>query len=132
MVRAGVRRTVGLNEDEILAKVPLFSGLPAEERARLARLLRPRRYARGEVIFLEGDEGTALCLIAEGRVRIQLTGADGREVVITVYGPARSSASWRCWTASRARTTPSPGRHPGCSGSSARTSRRSWTATPGP
>jgi CRP/FNR family cyclic AMP-dependent transcriptional regulator len=87
MVRAAVRRTVGLNEDEILAKVPLFSGLPAEERARLARLLRPRRYARGEVIFLEGDEGTALCLIAEGRVRIQLTGADGREVVITVYGP---------------------------------------------
>jgi CRP/FNR family transcriptional regulator, cyclic AMP receptor protein len=87
MVRAGVRRTVGLNEDEILAKVPLFSGLPAEERARLARLLRPRRYTRGEVIFLEGDEGTALCLIAEGRVRIQLTGSDGREVVITVYGP---------------------------------------------
>ena len=50
-------------------------------------MLRPRRYGRGEVIFLEGDEGTALCLISEGRIRIQLTGADGREVVINVYGP---------------------------------------------
>ena len=49
--------------------------------------MRSRRYARGEVIFLEGDEGTALCLIAEGRIRIQLTGTDGREVVINVYGP---------------------------------------------
>jgi CRP-like cAMP-binding protein len=77
---------VGLSETEILAKVPLFSDLPEEERERLGRLLRPRRYARGEVIFLEGDQGTALCLIAEGRIRIQLTGTDGREVVITVYG----------------------------------------------
>ena len=78
---------MGLSEDDFLAKMPLFSELTDEERARLAALLRARRYARGEVIFLEGDEGTALCLIAEGRIRIQLTGADGREVVITVYGP---------------------------------------------
>jgi CRP-like cAMP-binding protein len=87
MLRAGVRRIVGLSESEILGKMPLFSGLPEDERERLARLLRPRRYSRGEVIFLEGDEGTALCLIAEGRIRIQLTGTDGREVVINVYGP---------------------------------------------
>src|SRR6478672_10674764 len=87
MLRAGVRRPLGLSEAEVLAKAPLFAGLPEEERERLARLLRPRRYARGEVIFLEGDAGTALCLIAEGGVRIQLTGADGREVVIAVYGP---------------------------------------------
>jgi CRP-like cAMP-binding protein len=78
---------VGLSETEILAKVPLFAGLPEEELQRLGGLLRPRRYTRGEVIFLEGDEGTALCLIAEGRIRIQLTGTDGREVVINVYGP---------------------------------------------
>jgi CRP/FNR family cyclic AMP-dependent transcriptional regulator len=77
---------VGLSETEILAKVPLFSGLEEGERERLARLLRARHYTRGEVIFLEGDEGTALCLIAEGRIRIQLTGTDGREVVINVYG----------------------------------------------
>jgi CRP/FNR family transcriptional regulator, cyclic AMP receptor protein len=87
MLSVGKRRTVGLSEDDFLAKVPLFSELTAEERARLAALLRSRRYARGEVIFLEGDEGTALCLIAEGRIRIQLTGTDGREVVINVYGP---------------------------------------------
>ena len=87
MLRAGIRRSVGLSEDEILAKVPLFASLPDEERKRLGSLLRPRRYARGEVIFLEGDEGSALCLIAEGRVRIQLTGTDGREVVLNVYGP---------------------------------------------
>src|SRR3954470_16581454 len=87
MLRVGVRRTVGLSETEILAKVPIFAGLPEKERERLGRLLFPRRYARGEVIFLEGDEGTALCLIAEGRIRIQLTGMDGHEVVLNLYGP---------------------------------------------
>jgi CRP-like cAMP-binding protein len=83
----GNKRTVSLTESELLAKVPVFAGLPAAERERLGALLRPHRYTRGQVIFLEGDEGNALCLIAEGRVRIQLTGADGREVVINVYGP---------------------------------------------
>jgi CRP/FNR family transcriptional regulator, cyclic AMP receptor protein len=78
---------MGLSETEILAKVPLFSFLPETERERLGRLLRPRRYARGEVIFLEGDAGTALCLIAEGEVRIQLTGTDGREIILNSYGP---------------------------------------------
>ena len=87
MLRIWTGRAVGPSEIAVLAKVPLFAGLPDEEIERLGALLRPRRYRRGEVIFLEGDQGTSLCLIAEGRVRIQLTSADGREVVITVYGP---------------------------------------------
>jgi len=70
-----------------LARVPLFAGLPPAELDRLGGLMRARDYARGEVIFLEGDAGTSLCVIASGRVKIVLTGADGREVVLTVYGP---------------------------------------------
>jgi CRP/FNR family transcriptional regulator, cyclic AMP receptor protein len=86
-MKSGIKRIVSFSEDELLAKAPLFAGLPAVERERLGTLLRPHRYTRSQVIFLEGDQGNALCLIAEGRVRIQLTGADGREVVINVYGP---------------------------------------------
>lgn len=81
------KRPGGLTRREILAKASLFADLSESERERLGLLLRPHRYARGQVIFLEGDEGSAMCLIAEGRVNIQLTGADGREVVITSYGP---------------------------------------------
>src|SRR3954453_910323 len=78
---------MGLSETEILAKVPLFSFLPETERERLGRLLRPRRYARGEVIFLEGDAGTALSLMAEGEAGIRLTGTDGREILLNSSGP---------------------------------------------
>ena len=86
-VAVGALLAGGAEGIALLARAPLFAGLPEEERERLGRLLRPRRYTRGEVIFLEGDQGTALCLIAEGRIRIQLTGSDGREIVINVYGP---------------------------------------------
>ena len=56
MIRTGIRRTVGLSENEVLAKVPLFAGLPDEERERLGSLLRPRRYARGEIDRAEFEE----------------------------------------------------------------------------
>jgi CRP/FNR family transcriptional regulator, cyclic AMP receptor protein len=72
---------------EALARVPLFAGLPAAELERLGACVRPRQYARGEVIFLEGDVGNGLCVIASGRVKIALTGSDGREIVLNVYGP---------------------------------------------
>ena len=70
-----------------LATVPLFAGLPPAELERFGGLTRARDYTRGEVIFLEGDAGTSLCVIATGRVKIVLTGIDGREVVLNVYGP---------------------------------------------
>jgi len=76
-----------MNGPVALAGVPLFSGLPSAELDRLGGLMRARDYARGEVIFLEGDAGTSLCVIASGRVKIVLTSADGREVVLNVYGP---------------------------------------------
>jgi CRP/FNR family cyclic AMP-dependent transcriptional regulator len=84
---SGNRWAMSLHEIEALARAPLFAGLPDEELRRLAVLLRMREYARGEVIFLEGDEGPGLCLVAEGQVRIQLTDPDGREMVLNVYGP---------------------------------------------
>jgi CRP-like cAMP-binding protein len=72
---------------EIPDAVPLFAGLSKQEREYLGSLLRVRQYSRDEVIFKEGDEGTGLGLIASGRVRMQLTGGNGRQVVINVYGP---------------------------------------------
>jgi CRP/FNR family transcriptional regulator, cyclic AMP receptor protein len=77
----------GMSGAEALKKVPLFAGLPGPELERLGGCMRPRRYARGEVIFLEGDPEAGLCVIASGRVKIILTGEDGREVVLNVYGP---------------------------------------------
>ncbi len=72
---------------ELLAQVPLFAALTPEELRSLGVLLRRRRYAAGEVIFHEGDAGTALYIIENGEVKIVLGSAEGKEVVLGLLGP---------------------------------------------
>lgn len=73
-------------EPEVLARVGLFADLSAAELAGLAALMRPRSYARDEVIYLRGDPGTAFYVIASGRVKIALTSPDGKELILRRLG----------------------------------------------
>lgn len=70
----------------LLAQVPLFAQLTAEELEGLATLLRRHRYGAGEVVFHEGDAGTALYVIEEGEVKIVLGSPEGKEVVLGLFG----------------------------------------------
>ena len=63
-------------QPELLAEVGLFADLTTVELVGLAKLMRPRAYARDEVIYLRGDTGTAFYVIASGRVKIALTSPD--------------------------------------------------------
>jgi CRP/FNR family cyclic AMP-dependent transcriptional regulator len=71
-----------------LAKIPLVRSLASRDVDQLVSLLRRRKYARGEVIFLTGDPGINLCIIESGHVRLTLTSQDlGREVALDYLGP---------------------------------------------
>ena len=59
---------------------------PDERRTLLARMRR-KRFARGEVIFHEGDPADALHLIAKGHVSIQVTTTRGEAAILCVVGP---------------------------------------------
>ena len=61
--------------------------LPATVLAELGAYLRRRRYRRGEVVFLQGEAGTSLYIVAAGQVKIALTSADGAEVMLARLGP---------------------------------------------
>jgi CRP/FNR family cyclic AMP-dependent transcriptional regulator len=74
-------------EGSLLAQVPLFGQLPGVALDQLAGHLRPRRYARGDVIFYQGDPGTSLYIVQEGRVKLALTSAEGREAILDLIGP---------------------------------------------
>jgi CRP/FNR family transcriptional regulator, cyclic AMP receptor protein len=69
---------------ELLARIPLFENLPREELDQLSALLRSRRYARGEVIFHQGDVGTSLHIVRKGQVAIRLSSSEGKEVTLTL------------------------------------------------
>ena len=58
-----------------------------EDLVGLAALMRPRAYAKDEVIYLRGDPGTAFYVVASGKVKIALTSPDGKEIILRRYGP---------------------------------------------
>lgn len=74
-------------EPEMLAQVGLFGDLSSAELIGLAALMRPRTFARDEVIYLRGDPGTGFYVIATGRVKITLTSPDGKELILRRLGP---------------------------------------------
>jgi CRP-like cAMP-binding protein len=71
----------------LLSHVGLFADLSSAELIGLAGLMRPRPFARDEVIYLRGDPGTAFYVIANGKVKITLTSPDGKELILRRLGP---------------------------------------------
>jgi CRP-like cAMP-binding protein len=76
-------------ESEVLQRVMLFANLAPAELAELAGHLRRRRYARGEVLCLQGDPGTSLYIIESGRVKLGVTSPEGREVLLNIIEPGQ-------------------------------------------
>lgn len=77
--RADIRSVLGRND--------LLKGLAPADLDSLARVATTRTFRPGQSIFLQGDPGEAMMVVVSGRVRISRTSADGREVVIAVFGP---------------------------------------------
>jgi len=70
---------------ELLKGVDLFSTLCNEQLETLARLVILQTYDKDETIILEDDESVqALFLIAEGEVKVYMTGVDKRETILTL------------------------------------------------
>jgi len=63
-----------------------FCALPRAQRDRLEYARMERRYARGEVVFREGDPAHAMYCIQRGAVKLYKLGQSGEEVVIRLLG----------------------------------------------
>jgi CRP/FNR family cyclic AMP-dependent transcriptional regulator len=68
----------------LLASSDLFSTLDADAVSQLAKLARPQRCSRNQVIFREGDEADELYLVRSGRVAIAMQSPDGRESLVAL------------------------------------------------
>lgn len=69
----------------LLAEIPLFQPLWPEERATLASKMRPKRFAKDEVVFHREDPASHLYVIATGTVKIAIPDEGGREVLVALY-----------------------------------------------
>jgi len=72
---------------EIIADISLFNGLPENQINEIVRIAVEKRYGKGEIIFLEGDEGNGFYVVADGKVKIFKASIDGKEQILHIYGP---------------------------------------------
>ena len=72
---------------ELLANVPLFSELSAQELERVARVAVPRSYPKGVRVFHEGDTSDACYVVREGDLRVTREHPDGRAISLATLGP---------------------------------------------
>ncbi len=73
------------NIAQLLKGVDLFSELTEEQLSQLASLVIVNEFGRDETIILERDESSsALFLIADGEVKVYVTGSDGKETILSL------------------------------------------------
>jgi CRP/FNR family transcriptional regulator len=70
----------------VFRSFPMFQGLTDEEVALLLPLARVRTFARGDVIFKEGDPPAHLWLVVRGMVKI-VRRAGERDLIMEILGP---------------------------------------------
>jgi len=72
---------------ELLARVPLLSGLEPAELERIAQVAIPRSFPKGARVFHEGDRSDACYVIRSGEVRVTREHPDGRAIALATLGP---------------------------------------------
>jgi CRP/FNR family transcriptional regulator len=77
---------------QVLASLPIFSGLTEAELGFLAQRAVARTISSGQMLFAEGEPCTGLYVVQSGHVRIFKTSSGGREQVLALDGPGNSIA----------------------------------------
>ena len=68
--------------------MPLFEGLSNEQLQTIANVTITRTFNKDGVIILAEEEGDSLFIIDSGQVKVSIVSEDGREVILSLLGPA--------------------------------------------
>ena len=72
---------------ELLAKTQIFSEIDTDSIRKLAERATLRTYAKGQLIFHQGDLAGSLFVMKEGLVKVFVTSEDGDEMVLVTLQP---------------------------------------------
>ncbi|MDP2883828.1 MAG: Crp/Fnr family transcriptional regulator [Ignavibacteria bacterium] len=70
-----------------LDNVPIFADLEEPDLKKIEKLGLRKKYKKGNIVVLEKEMGAALFVIISGKVKIVRTDEDGREVILSIFGP---------------------------------------------
>jgi CRP/FNR family cyclic AMP-dependent transcriptional regulator len=68
----------------LMASLPFFASLEAQDRERLATFARTERIRKGTVLFRKGDHPHSLLMVLDGVVKVSAPSPDGREIVFSL------------------------------------------------
>jgi CRP/FNR family transcriptional regulator, cyclic AMP receptor protein len=71
----------------VLRTVPLFAGFSEDQLKMLVAAVNRRNVPRGTIVIVEGDPTDSLYLIISGRLKVMMSDAEGKEVILTILGP---------------------------------------------
>lgn len=74
-------------DTSLLAKVPLFHGLDAENLNAIANQAVSQQYPKNSILVYEGEEPDALYIIVSGKAKVYVSDEDGKELVLDSLGP---------------------------------------------
>src|SRR5262249_26747334 len=69
-----------MDHTPLIAKIPMFADLGADDVQVLANSVTERRFAAGQVIIHQGESGASMFIVAEGHVNIFLPGEASRRI----------------------------------------------------
>jgi CRP/FNR family transcriptional regulator, dissimilatory nitrate respiration regulator len=69
----------------VISSIPLFSGLDRDQLAEIKKITVEKAFAKGELIFSEGDDGNGFYVIVDGRVKIFMLSAEGKEQILHIF-----------------------------------------------
>ena len=71
----------------VLKAVPLFASFPDEQLRMLTGVVTRRSAARSTTIMAAGDATDSLYIVLSGRLKVMMSDADGKEVILSILGP---------------------------------------------
>jgi CRP/FNR family transcriptional regulator, cyclic AMP receptor protein len=77
----------GARSADPLAGVDVFAGLDHDLRARVAAAAVRRSYRRGQLLFVEGDQGNSLLVLLTGAVSVFRSAPSGERALLSVVRP---------------------------------------------
>lgn len=69
-----------------LVKIPLFASMPEDELHKLTEIIEVRTYAKGDILFWEGEQAQGLFLIKRGAVQMSKTNYEGKQAILHIFG----------------------------------------------
>lgn len=90
-----IQRRIGMNTRECncescshqtcARRVPIFTGLTAEEIGKVVSLIRNKSYSKGQTLFMEGSYPENLVIINNGRVKAFTYTLEGKEQILYIF-----------------------------------------------